>query len=171
MQQVRIHNTINQEIFVVEKFSQLHKATKFNLTKYFLQWIFLSRIGSSWRRDMLPSWAVFSLRSASCHANAAAAMSTKQKSYYDTQEMEHGTCPTMSPSFIPQPCFRSWSLPSSRCSASSSLTTGIHNLWIYKYGGLWSHLHFQKSYRCCPGLPCCTAVKCTCVRMYTYIHL
>ena len=30
---------------------------------------------------MLPTWAVFSLRSASCHVNAAAAISAKRKSY------------------------------------------------------------------------------------------
>ena len=30
---------------------------------------------------MLPTWAVFSLRSASCHVNTAAAMSAKQNSY------------------------------------------------------------------------------------------
>ena len=30
---------------------------------------------------MLPTWAVFSLQSASCHVNAAAAMSAKRKSY------------------------------------------------------------------------------------------
>ena len=33
-------STVNREIFVVEKFSQLHKAMKINLTKYFLQRIF-----------------------------------------------------------------------------------------------------------------------------------
>ena len=32
--------TVNREIFVVEKFSQSHQATKINLTKYFLQRIF-----------------------------------------------------------------------------------------------------------------------------------
>ena len=32
--------TVNREIFVVKKISQSHKATKVNLTKYFLQQIF-----------------------------------------------------------------------------------------------------------------------------------
>jgi len=32
--------TVNREIFVVEKFSLSHKATKINLTKYLLQRIF-----------------------------------------------------------------------------------------------------------------------------------
>ena len=32
--------TVNREIFAVEKFSWSHKATKINLTKYFLQRIF-----------------------------------------------------------------------------------------------------------------------------------
>ena len=46
---------------------------------------------------MLPTWAVFSLRSALCHVNVA-----KQKSYHDTQEMDRGMCPTTSHPLLPQ---------------------------------------------------------------------
>ena len=58
--------------------------------------------GSSWRRDMLPTQAVFSLRSALCHVNAAAAMSAKRKSYHETWEMDRGMCPTTSHPLLPQ---------------------------------------------------------------------
>ena len=99
MQTSNLYNTVNREILVIEKFSKSHKATKINLTKYFLQRIFSTTNNY---------YAYYTPRHSTCsRSHLRLCTSPSQKPSEHTRDRFRGKCSVIVSSFFTATAYRS----------------------------------------------------------------